>query len=289
MTSAATDPHQLVGTAQHPRAKDLSSYLIHMTRTPADLASILVDGCIEARGAFGLAGQDPSRSDSHRCVCLTETPAQEIERFASKRKYGIVFKRAFIIRLGGQRVWYVNYATPAFEALKHEMNRLHNAEVSSRFLELTPYIDMWREDVYAFDWEREWRVNGDVRFEWSDVEYLITENQGLLTVLESPDVGSGYFHPKQQDYIWTGGTLPELDAAVGALAEQFTKEFAEPDEALFHDSEQVDGYAWGGIRHWETREAIESINLGRPRAVIDALEAHLNERSVSWLSRKGLA
>jgi hypothetical protein len=219
---------------------------------------------------------------------LTETPAHELGRFSHKRKYGLVFKREFVVTKGGQRVWYVNYGTPAFEALTHEINRPKPVGVKSRFFELTPFIDMWHPDKYAFDWEREWRVNGDLEFEWSNVEYLITPNQRLLTVEERPEIGSGYFHPGYQEYIWTGGTLPALDEAVGALAEQFADQFTQPDDVLSRDPESEDGYAWGTFRRWETREAVERVYKRRPRPVLDALTMHLDAQSSRWVARSDL-
>lgn len=283
--AAAHIAPQLVGTAQHPSAQDLSSYLIHMTRTPEDLASILVTGRLEARSSFGLAGKRPEHAGTHRSVCLTETPASELGRFADKRPYGLVFTREFIRSQGGQPVWYVRYGSPAFDALLNEINRPRAGDGASRFFELTPFIDMSKKDGYEFEWEREWRVNGDIVFGWDDVAFLITPDQGLLTVQSRPTIGTGHYHPDHQDYIWTGGDFPALDEAVGALAEQFSERFAEPGNELVFSPDEPGGLAWGPHQPWSTQAAAEYLWTGRPQAVLDALVAHLEQRTAYWVER----
>jgi hypothetical protein len=278
-------PRQLVGTAQHPDAGDLSSHLVHLTNSAESLASILTQGRIEARNPFGLVGKRREHADSHKAVCLTEAPASELTRFGARR-FGVVFTREFIQRLGGQRVWYIDYGTPLWDAFISEVNRLRDIRENSRFFEMTPFIDMVRPGTYAFDWEREWRVVGDLRFEWEDVAYVITESGGLLTFEDQPDVGSGGFNPSEGDYEWSGGTFTELDDAMDALMRQFHGEFEGPEHHLWLDKESEDGFNWGPFKRWETEEAVDHLFRDRPARVRAALCEHLEAESLAWLSRR---
>lgn len=276
-------PEPLLGTTQYPDAGDLSSYLVHLTWTGEALASILTQGRLEARGSFGLAGQNSEHAETHKAVCFTETPANELHRFGGRR-FGLVFKRDFIIQHGGQRVWYIDHGTPLWDAFRHELNRLRAITEDHRFFEMTPFIDMVRPGTYAFDWEREWRVVGDLRFDWSDVEYIVTPEQGLLT-FEKPEVGKAFWNPHNAEYIWTGGTLTELDDAMSALVTEFYENFTSPENELAYDSESEDGYAWGHFTAWRTEEAVDHIFDDRPYEVRQALSDLLNETSLDWLHR----
>lgn len=285
MAAGAEVPKHLVGTAQYPDAGDLSSYLAHLTWTGEALASILTDGRIEARKAFGLAGQNPQHAETHKAVCLTEAPASELTRFQDRR-YGVAFTREFVQRLGGQRVWYIDHGAPLWYAFTHEVNRLRDISENTRFFEMTPFIDMVRPGTYAYDWEREWRVVGDLRFEWEDVAYVITPEEGLLTFEDQPAVGSGGYNPKDAGYEWSGGTFTELDDAMNLLMQQFHTEFESPEQHLWLDRESEDGFNWNGFKRWETEEAVEHLFKDRPERVREALREHLNDESYAWLSSR---
>ncbi|NCT90370.1 hypothetical protein GXB85_05315 [Cellulomonas sp. APG4] len=278
-------PKQLLGTVQYPDAGDLSSYLIHMTSSGEALASILTQGCVEARNPFGFVYKRPELAATHMAVCLTEAPANELGRItARKSQFGVVFHRDFIRDQGGQRVWYINHGTPTWEAFLHEADRLRALNEDSRFFELTPFIDMVRPGSYAFDWEREWRVLGHLRFEWEDVAYLITPEEGLLTFEDQPEVGSGGFNIAEGDYEWSGGTFTELDEAMNVLMREFLEEFEGPEQHLWLDRESEDGFNWGGFRRWETEDAVEHLFGDRPEKVQEALRDHLGLVSDGWLS-----
>lgn len=280
-------PKQFLGTTQFPGASDLSSYLIHMTSSPEALASILASGHLEARNPFGLAGKRPENSESHKAACFTEAPASEIDRIRRGR-YGIAFHKDFITNVGGQRVWYLNYGSPAWDAFLHEVNRLHSIDDPSRFRELSPFIDMVRQDSYAFDWEREWRVLGGVRFEWEDIAYVITPEKDLLTFEPEPQIGNSLYNAHDMDYEWTGGVLSELDDAMEELVQEFHYSFSDPEGHLYYDHEDEDDYAWGHYTRWETWDAVEYLFDDRPAQVRIALEEHLNRTSFVWLSDKEL-
>lgn len=277
-------PRQLLGTTQFPDAGDLSSYLIHMTSSGEALASILTQGRIEARTPYGLAGKRPENAESHKAVCLTEAPASEISRItARKSQFGIAFHRDFLIAKGGQRVWYLNYGQPPWDAFLAEVNRLGAIDDSSRFNELTPFIDMVRTDSYAFDWEREWRVLAGLTFEWEDIAYLITPQKGLLEFVEKPEVGSSFYNAHDMTSEWSGGTISELDVAMEGLVQEFHSHFSSAESCLNYDAEDEDGYAWGYFTRWETEDAVDSLFSERPVQVRIALSEHLNGTSFVWV------
>lgn len=280
-------PQQFLGTTQFPDASDLSSYLIHMTSSAEALASILASGHLEARNPFGLAGKRTENAESHKAACFTEAPASEINRIRRGR-YGIAFHKDFIVKAGGQRVWYINYGSPAWDAFLHEVNRLRAIDDPSRFRELSPFIDMVREDSYAFDWEREWRVLGGLRFEWEDIAYVITPDADLLTFETKPKIGNSFYNAHDMGYEWTGGILSELDDAMEELVSEFYAAFSSPESHLNYDDEEEDGYAWGHYTRWETWEAVEYVFDDRPAQVRIALEEHLNRTSFVWLSDEEL-
>jgi len=275
-------PQQFLGTTQFPDAGDLSSYLIHMTSSGEALASILASGHIEARNPFGLAGKRPENAETHKAACFTEAPASEIDRIRRGR-FGIAFHRDLIIKAGGQRVWYLNYGTPAWDAFLHEVNRLHAIDDPSRFKELSPYIDMVRPQSYEFDWEREWRVLGGLRFEWEDIAYVIVPGDNLLTFETKPEIGNSFYNAHDMGYEWTGGILTELDDAMEELVSLFHHAFSSPESHLYYDPEDEDGYAWGHYTRWETWEAVEYLFEDRPAQVLIALEEHLDRTSLAWL------
>lgn len=277
-------PRQLLGTTRFPDAGDISSYLVHMTSSAQALALILAQGHIEARNPFGLAGKRPENAETHKAVCLTEAPASELGRIAARKsQFGLAFHRDFIVSKGGQRVWYVNYGTPTWDAFTHELNRLRSIDDPSRFNELTPFVDMVRQDSYAFDWEREWRVLGGLRFEWEEIAYLITPQGGLLEFVETPEIGSSFYNARDMEYEWSGGTLTELDGAMEDLVQEFHRNFSTPESCLNYDAEEEDGFAWGHFTRWETDDAVESLFEDRPLQVRIALSDHLNDTSFVWV------
>src|SRR4051812_13143308 len=72
MNSASNRP--AFGSARFPDARDLSEYLVHLTKSEEDLANILLTGHLEARNPFGLGRLVPQVRPIHLSACLTEAP-----------------------------------------------------------------------------------------------------------------------------------------------------------------------------------------------------------------------
>jgi hypothetical protein len=99
----------------------MSEYAVHFTKDGEDGASaydnmmaILYGGVLRAGvRAYGavtwLANRWPEIAESHRCVCLSEIPLDQLDRLVEKRsQYGIGFRKTFLAEEGGVRVWYID-------------------------------------------------------------------------------------------------------------------------------------------------------------------------------------
>ncbi len=172
------------------RRSDLSTFLVHLTRSDAGetakdrLISILRDGRIEARSAFGHAKKPLEKcgldSTSQRCVCFTETPLEYIhllledilDRTCRFGPYGIALPKRRGRLLGVNPVWYVDISTGGDHSwLANPLNELIDEAIdrqnfdTSAIGKLTPFIEqMGTGATYRkeFWWEREWRHSGDL-------------------------------------------------------------------------------------------------------------------------------
>jgi hypothetical protein len=121
------------------RRSDLSTFLVHLTRSRDSLLSILLEHKLEARNAWGMLKEKASANQafqaSQRCICLTETPLEhtwmmckDIEgRGATFSPYGLAFSKVWARREGANPVWYVDI-TPGHDWLMRPLNDL--AEVA---------------------------------------------------------------------------------------------------------------------------------------------------------------
>jgi hypothetical protein len=165
------------------RRSDLSTFLVHLTRTTGGksakqrLADIVIGGAIQAVTPFGHAisrlqsGGLPL--DSQKCVCFTETPlehmsllTEEIEgRQIKFEPYGIIITKKQARKLGVNPVWYLDI-TPGHDWLTRPVNALIERAISEKNMSdpvfrLTPFIEQFgvgAGNPKDFSWEREWRV-----------------------------------------------------------------------------------------------------------------------------------
>lgn len=188
-TAAMTSIEQMLH-----RRNDLSTFLVHFVRdiplvqsSEQALCSVLANGRIEARNAYGLAARhlDPVVVASQRVVCFTETPlehswtmTQELaaDRTMKFAPYGLAFTKTFARRNECNPVWYVNH-TPGYDwptkalnaAIATESRPLNDPESIFR---VTPFIEQmgtWTTSRKEFWWEREWRRVGDFNFDATHV------------------------------------------------------------------------------------------------------------------------
>jgi hypothetical protein len=289
-------PDHLLGTEQHRGARDLSEYLVHMTRTPHDLASINTSGRIEARNRFGLGRSLDMVAEKHLSACFTEMPLSELGRLRDRGKlWGIAFKREFVLNQGGQRVWYVDGNKTPHDAL----HALKEAAYESRdwknsIWDVTPFVDERNPaKSYAFDWEREWRVIGGLTFELENVSLVIGLDEVAPLLEEDINIGAPFYNAREGTYEWADDSIPGVGANMEAILERFRSEFMTPDDAgLFTDPEadEDDGYWWAGCAtRYETEDALHDLFPSAPSVVTEALANHLNQISVAWASRAGAA
>jgi hypothetical protein len=121
-----------------------------------------------------LTGQQEADQNKFRVVCFTETPLDQIDLLLSEvegrvfkpKPYGLVFKKAFIRKHGGNPIFYVgvdffDFLWKIYEDTEAEEFPLRQC----RFLALVNRCD----SEIDFHWEREWRVVGDLEFSLDDI------------------------------------------------------------------------------------------------------------------------
>lgn len=162
--------------------RDLSAFTVHFVREgerPAyDVTiSILSMQSIRGGGPFG-AARGLARPDfTQRSACFSELPLDGLDRLVTRRgRYGIGFNQLTLLKYGGGHVWQVerDSATAfAIRALRDEKVG-PPMDTASPFWHIAPFIDFPGAGgtKYRFEWEREWRVPGDLTFEVDDVAFL---------------------------------------------------------------------------------------------------------------------
>jgi hypothetical protein len=227
--------------------------------------------------------------DKHKAACLTEMPLSELDRLRERRKsWGVAFKRDFVLKQGGQRVWYLDTDKAPYQAI-HSLKEaaFENRDWGNPIWELTPFVDQWNpEKNYTFDWEREWRVVGGLRFDLDDVVVLIGLDGVEPLFHEEFTIGAPYYDARDMTYQWDGGIIPEVGANMDAILANFHATFLTPDNAeIPYDSD--DGYMWEGCATaYETEDALEHLLPDAPSEVLQALASHLNPISGQWAERE---
>lgn len=281
-------PDKFLGTVQHQNARDLSKYLVHMTRTPESLAGIITSGQIEVGKSFGIAKYQSQVVKKHQSACFTEMPLTELDRLRDRGKpWGLAFERDFVLSKGGQRVWYVDNDRAPHKAVQAMMRAASKcSDWSNPVWELTPFIDLRDPAKYAFDWEREWRVVGGLNFQLEDVALVIGLDEIRPILEENIKIGAPFYSVFEDTYRWADDAIPEIGANMDVIESRFNDHFLTPDEAaLPRDKDGYEGYFWS-VRRWETQEALEELLPDAPSSIVDALAAHLNQKSAVWASRE---
>ncbi|MBK8295134.1 MAG: hypothetical protein IPK93_10310 [Solirubrobacterales bacterium] len=164
----------------------MSDYVVHLTKDEPGGASgynswigILGDGELRAGPLpFGAAKNIPELTELNRCVCFSEIPLDMLDRLVSRRsEYGIGFHKDFIVQQGGAPLWYLDRAGPRAQHIGDEIKRRidEGIDVDDPFWKITPFVDrpgFYGTSSYRFEWEREWRLVGDLAFGPSNVAFL---------------------------------------------------------------------------------------------------------------------
>lgn len=158
---------ELLERIRYASARDRTGYVPWM--------EILGGGVLKpGKEPLGVAVGVPSIGPSQRAVCFSETPLDMLERIVRTRSlYGLGFRKKTLVAKNGAPLWYLDAGG--------EQARLVNQQIAERvrrgvnpvdpFWRLTPFIDH-PQDVGPFEWEREWRVVGEMRFDVSEVAFL---------------------------------------------------------------------------------------------------------------------
>jgi len=182
---------------------DQSDYLIHLVgkKEPYDsFMSILHSGTIEAKNAFGFKRHEHQK----KSICFSEIPPVHLQRLVQNRyNYGVAFKKKWLLDKGAQRVWYVEKDSQTHSSLENLSSSLNGSEKQD-FFNLAPFVDIPGEygySVYRFEWEREWRIIGNLSFSPEDIEFLILPGddhggaRALFYDAEADDFGPNYKCP----------------------------------------------------------------------------------------------
>jgi hypothetical protein len=165
-----------------PAWTDMSNFVVHFARKYEgksaydNMLSILHSRTIQARNAFGIAKKQAPNVASQKAVCFSEVPLHELSRLAKVRSdYGIVFRKDIIIHRHGNPILYAYKDYPATAAIR-QLIKAAKKEPKNPIWKITPFIDapgLYPNGKYFFEWEREWRKVGDLKFQTDDVEFLI--------------------------------------------------------------------------------------------------------------------
>jgi hypothetical protein len=135
------------------------------------LLQILLEGRVRSFTTFG--GGDA-------VACLTESTKPSISSLLCERRYtpcGVGFTKQFVFDCGGGPALYIR-------GDEWEATKALPAALRSRVVRFWPGADAEQVEVIPTsmsgrsEWlhEREWRVPGDLKFGWDDVEFLIVRH-----------------------------------------------------------------------------------------------------------------
>ncbi|MFV8530371.1 hypothetical protein [Ralstonia pseudosolanacearum] len=169
--------------------EDMSNYVVHFTKGAGKLTdasvnskayrshlSILHSCTLKPAAPFGVGRSNAPDKGAQMAVCFSEIPPGQWSRLSQRRKsaYGIGFSKNYILGRGGGPIWYARKGSPHLAALKKLM-RAGKGKPEHPVWSITPMIDApgsYGFSSYEYEWEREWRHIGGMRFEPEDVAFL---------------------------------------------------------------------------------------------------------------------
>ncbi len=269
-------PQHLLGDHRDPTWSDMSQYVVHFTKSPRVFAEILATGLLRASGPYGFAWarRVEGLKKRHLSVCFSEVPLDNIERLVRRRgSYGIAFTKEFIRSRQGARVWYLDQGSQQARSLGSYLHKVMDGEdLGHPIWNMTPFIDLVMPGKYEWDWEREWRVQGDLHFTLEDLAFVVTpEGVEELAALEL------YAHPKHD--LIVSAAPQALAEYVEDLVQQFFQTFEDPVNSL-----PVDGgeYVWI-VEEWDTVGAVSELFPELLESVFDELVEYLSGVSSQWV------
>ena len=177
--------------------------MIHLTKnfnsnqSFENLFSILSDKKIKAvKHNFiytkDLNGLSEEISRNFNTVSLTEIPFSEITAYVDEEKrhsdFGIVFKKDFVAKHAGNPVFYMlqqnvkNELRNIWDSLKIE----EKVKKANFFIQFNQYEFRNRSKYDLYAKGREWRILGDLDFDYSDISFLLAPSpqklKGLIDI-----------------------------------------------------------------------------------------------------------
>ena len=272
-------PERMLGAKADPKWRDMSDYLVHFTTDENALLSILGDAKIRAINAYGWFRTDPPTRHLHLSACFSEIPLDHLGRLVARRgHYAIGFRRDFVRRNGGARVWYLDepgLQRQLFDAF-HEL-RPRDPHRTNGMWHLSAFIDKVGEN-YDFSWEREWRVPGGLSFEPENVAFLILPDGTSPTLFVNDSGDAPAFRSDLGDF-WDR-VVDELGTALDRQVEQFLAAYVDPVNVLSWD----EGYVWAGFTQYDTRDALDELFGINSPVITEALAERLDEISGEWVA-----
>lgn len=260
----------------------MSQFVVHFTDDPNVFAEILAGGMLRASGPYGFswARKIPEVAARHCSVCFSEVPLNNLERLIRRHgNYGIGFTKDFIRSRDGARVWYVDQRSVQARHLNEHLDGLRRSgDFSHPMWDLTPFMDLVMPGGYEWDWEREWRVNGDLHFALDDIAFTVTPNG----IDEVPELD--FYVSPDRDFAVIATPQPLADY-MEKLVQEFFETFEDPVNRL-----PVDGgeYVWI-VEQWETEDAVGNIFPDLEEGIYDRLVNYLNSESYVWVSSADVA
>lgn len=201
-----------LGYRGNPNWRDMSEYVVHFTKDSDQSAynvmlSILSSAHLRPSGPFGVARGLTSPEFPQDSVCFSEIPLDMLDRLVESRsQYGLGFHQRTLVRAGGARVWYVDRLSPTGDAVQGVVDAAIDQRAwADPLWRLTPFIDRPSDEPrYRFEWEREWRVPGGLRFESTDVAFLFIP-------AELHGAARDFFEQAQRDHTGPAYLCPLLD------------------------------------------------------------------------------
>jgi hypothetical protein len=205
----------VMGYRGHPEWRDMSEYVVHFVRGDGagntgywPMMGILSSGEVWGTGPFGAAKNLADQLvQTQLSACFSETPLDLLARLVERRqtKYGLGFHQQFIIDNGGARVWYLDQESPPQAALRERirLSMVGGIDQDDPLWKLTPFVDTPTDDPVRnrFEWEREWRVPGGLRFGPDEVAFLLIPEElhgaarNFFAEAQAQNLGPAYFCP----------------------------------------------------------------------------------------------
>ena len=194
----------------NPSWPDMSDYVVHFAkqydgRSDYDtIMGILSGQVIRAFNIFGIARENAPDPSSQRTVCFSETPLHYLGRIANRRsELGIVFRKSFIVSRGGNPILYAYRDQPLYRSV-HALMAAGRGNPNAPIWSMTPFVDAVGGN-YNFEWEREWRHIGDLRFTSDDVAFLIIP-------ANLHEAARTFFASAEEDEVGPNYPCPFIDA-----------------------------------------------------------------------------